>query len=190
MEPITNRVAESDIVVFNLEDLWDEHPILEFDLEPFLFEGLVLREKDFREKVKAHDWQQYDGAHVAVFCSADAIVPTWAYMLIATKLHGMARSVAMGTSKELVRDHFVRAVETVDWSRYAGLPVVIKGCGSKLVPHDAYLLAATKLQAVADKLMYGEPCSSVPLWRRPADTTRPKVAATKPAVPASLKRTS
>lgn len=188
MEPITNRVAQSDIVVFNLEELWDEQPILEFDLEPFLFQGMVLREKDFREQVKEHDWSQYEGAHVAVFCSADAIVPTWAYMLVATKLEGIARSVAMGRTNDLVRDHFVRAIEEVDWSEYAGRPVVVKGCGSKLVPPDAYLLAATKLQEVADKLMYGEPCSSVPLWRRPAETSKSKPAAKKPAVPASLKR--
>src|SRR5690606_25211295 len=103
---IVNRVAESDIVVFNLEALWDGRPVAELDLEPFLYEGLILREKDFREKVKTHDWAQYEGRHVAVFCSADALVPTWAFMLVATKLDGVAASVAHGRAADLVRDHF------------------------------------------------------------------------------------
>ncbi|MEX0822505.1 MAG: DUF2480 family protein [Rhodothermales bacterium] len=188
MEPIANRVEESDIVVFNLEELWDEQPVAEIDIEPFLYEGMILREKDFRQKVSEHDWTQYRDHHVALYCSADAIVPTWAFMLIATKLDGIARSVAMGRRSDLVRDHFVRAIEHVDWSDYEGKPVVVKGCGSKLVPADAYLLAATKLQQVAAKLMYGEPCSSVPLWRRPVESPKPKAGATKPAIPPSLKQ--
>lgn len=190
MEPIVNRVEESEITVFNLEDLWDEQPIVELDIEPFLFEGLVVREKDFREKVRAHDWSQYDGTHVAVYCSADAIVPTWAYMLIASKLEGTARSVALGRQADLVRDHFIRALEQVDWSEYEGIPVVIKGCGSRLVPANAYLVATQKLQAVAGKIMYGEPCSSVPLWRRRQAAAERPAATAKPAIPASLPRKS
>lgn len=193
MEPIVNRVEESDITVFNLEELWDERPVVELDVEPFLFEGLVVREKDFREKVREHDWSQYEGKHMAVFCSADAIVPTWSYMLIASKLDGIAASVALGREADLIRDHFVRALERVDWSEYEGIPVVIKGCGSRLVPPNAYLLATQKLQSVAGKLMYGEPCSSVPLWRRPNETPKRPAAAskpTKPAIPASLQRKS
>ena len=193
MEPLINRVEESDITVFNLEELWDEKPVLELDIEPFLFEGLVVREKDFREKVRAHDWSQYADKHVAVYCSADAIVPTWAYMLIGSKLDGIARSTALGRQADLIRDHFVRALEHVDWSEYEGIPVVIKGCGSRLVPPSAYMLVTQKMQSVAAKIMYGEPCSSVPLWRRarPAATSRPAAAATaKPAVPASLPRKS
>lgn len=207
MEPITNRVEQSDILVFNLEEFWDERPIVELDIEPFLFEGMVLREKDFRQKVRDHDWQQYEEAHVAVFCSADAIVPTWAYMLIATKLDGVARSVTTGRKEDLLREHFARTLERADLSEYRGKPVVIKGCGSKLVPPSAYVLATEKLQGVASKLMYGEPCSSVPLWRRksesttPADTKKPDVkkpgvkkpdikkpGVKKPAVPAALQR--
>lgn len=187
MEPIINRVDESDITVFNLEELWDEQPVVELDIERFLFEGLVVREKDFRAKVREHEWSLYEGKHVAVYCSADAIVPTWSYMLIASKLEGAARSVALGREADLVRDHFVRALEKVDWSAYDGIPVVIKGCGSRRVPPSAYLLATLKLQAVAGKIMYGEPCSSVPLWRR-ARASAERPAAAKPAVPASLPR--
>ena len=177
MEPIVNRVAESDIVVYNLEDLWDGKPVVEFDLAPHLVEGLVLREQPFREAMKAHDWQQYDGQHVAVFCSTDAIIPTWAAMLVASKLVGIAASVASGRAADLVRDHFTRALDAEDWSRFAGKPVVIKGCGSTVVPANAYLIATQKLQGVAGKLMYGEPCSSVPLWRKPKATSAPASAA-------------
>lgn len=180
MEPILNRVAESDLEVYNLEALWDGHPVVELDIAPWLVQGLVLREKAFRAAVQQHDWAQYAGQHVAVFCATDAIVPTWAYMLIGTKLADLARSVAFGRATDLVRDHFTRALEAEDWSRYEGRIVVVKGCASRIVPTNAYLIATQRLQAVAAKLMYGEPCSSVPLWRKsrpePADT------AAKPAV--------
>ena len=169
--PVANRVAQSDLVVFDLEELWDGCPVVEFDFAPFLFEGIVVREKAFRGHVKAHDWSRYEGCHVAIGCSADAIVPTWAYMLIASKLDGIARSVALGRAEDLVRDHFVRAIEAIDWVAYEDRPVVVKGCGSGIVPANAYLTVTARLQQVARKLMYGEPCSSVPLWRRAATTT-------------------
>jgi hypothetical protein len=167
MEPIVNRVAESEIEVYNLDALWDGAPVVELDVEPFLVEGLILREKVFREHVKAHDWTPYAGRHVAVYCSADAIVPTWAYMLIAAKLDGVARSVAFGRAADLVRDSFTRALDAEDWSAYQDRIVVVKGCGTGAVPVSAYVDAMQRLQRVARKLMYGEPCSSVPLWRRP-----------------------
>lgn len=191
MEPIINRVEESDILVFNLEEYWDERPVVELDIEPFLFEGLVVREKDFREKVRDHDWHQYEGAHVAIFCSADAIIPTWAFMLIASKLDGIAQSVTSGRREDAIREHFARALDRADFEAYRDRPVVIKGCGSRLVPPSAYVAATQKLQGVASKLMYGEPCSSVPLWRRPAKAApnQAKPAAVKkPAIPAALQR--
>lgn len=187
MEPIVNRVAESDIEVYDLALLWDGQPVVEFDLAPFLVEGLILREKEFRQHVKEHDWAHYADRHVAVFCSTDAIVPTWAFMLVASKLEGTARSVGYGSAQDVVRDHFVRALEAEDWSRYADQIVVIKGCGNAVVPPNAYLLATQKLQGVARKLMYGEPCSSVPLWRRPTPKTAAaarSAGAARPAVPA------
>ena len=172
MEPIINRVAESEIEVYNLDALWDGKSVVEFDVVPFLVEGLILREKAFREHVKAHDWTLYTDRHVAVFCSTDAIVPTWAYMLIASKLDGLARSVAFGRKEDLVREYFTRALDVEDWSKYRDRIVVVKGCGTGVVPTSAYVGAMQKLQGVARKLMYGEPCSSVPLWRRP----KPQVA--------------
>jgi hypothetical protein len=191
MEPIVNRVAESDIVVYNLEELWDGRPVVEFDLAPHLVEGLVLREKPFREAMKTHDWAQYRDRHVAVFCSTDAIIPTWASMLVASKLVGVAASVASGRAADLVRDHFTRALEAEDWSQYEDRIVVIKGCGSKVVPQGAYLIATQKLRGVVRKLMYGEPCSSVPLWRKPKAKAKAKgataAATAKAAKPAGLK---
>lgn len=178
---IVNRVAESDLAVFDLAALWDGRPVVLFDLAPFLVEGLVLRERPFREALGAHDWHRYDGRHVAVHCTTDALVPTWAYLLVATRLHGHAVSVAFGTEADLRRDHFVRALEEVDWRRYADKPVVVKGCGSDVVSTDAYLIATQKLQDVAAKLMYGEPCSAVPLWRRPKSEVLAPAAPAKPA---------
>ena len=176
---VTNRVAESEIATFNLEALWDEAEVVEFDLAPFLVEGLMLKEKPFRDDVKNHDWEQYEGQHVAVHCSTDAIVPTWAFMLVATKLEGIAASVAFGNKEELVRDYFTRALDDVDWQQYEDRPVVVKGCGTGIVPESAYLQATQKLQGVARKLMFGEACSAVPLWRRPQKKKRPKAAGAK-----------
>ncbi len=167
MEPIVNRVAESDIEVFDLSAIWGDSKVVEFDLAPFLFQGLILKEKDFRQSMKDQDWSEFAGAHVAVHCSIDAIIPTWAYMLVAARLKDYAATVGFGTPAELIRDYFVRALDDFDWSIYQEKIVVIKGCGNHVVPMDAYLIATQKLQDVARKLMYGEPCSSVPLWRRP-----------------------
>ncbi|MEL6443427.1 MAG: DUF2480 family protein [Bacteroidota bacterium] len=191
---LVNRVAQSDIAVYDLAALWDGAPVVSFDLAPYLVRGLVLRERDFRQAMKDYGWPQHDGQHVAVSCSTDAIIPTWAYMLVASKLDGIARSVAFGSEQDLVRDHFVRALEAEDWSAYAGKPVVIKGCGGTIVPTHAYLVATQKLQGVAKKLMYGEPCSSVPIWREkkatPATNAATRsVGVTKPggvAKPAGL----
>lgn len=167
MEPIENTVADSEIEVYNLADLWDDAPITELDISDFLVEGLMLKEKEFREEVKEHDWSQYDGQHVALYCSTDAIVPTWGYMLIASKLHDTARSTTFGRAEDVRDDYYARALEQEDWSQYEDKPVVVKGCGSETVPEMAYVRATQKLQDVARKLMYGEPCSSVPIWRRP-----------------------
>ena len=187
MEPIENRVADSEIQVFNLADLWDDRPVTEVDISAFLVEGLMLKEKEFRQGVKEHDWSQFEDEHVALYCSTDAIVPTWGYMLIASKLRDVAASTTFGRAEDLRREYYVRALEDVDWSAYEDRPVVIKGCGSDVVPEMAYVRATQKLQAVARKLMYGEPCSSVPLWRRPKEESSPPdadaVGVKKPDLP-------
>lgn len=187
MDPIENQVAQSEIAVYNLADLWDDPPLREFDIKEFLVEGLMLKEETFREAADEHDWSQYEGEHVALFCSTDAIIPTWGYMLVASKLKDVARSTTLGRAEDLRREYYTRALENEDWSRFEDRPVVIKGCGSDVVPEMAYVRATQKLQDVARKLMYGEPCSSVPIWRRPSPD-RPKpdakaVGVKKPDLP-------
>lgn len=177
---IVNRVAQSDIQTLDLTSLWDNSPIVEFDIAPFLHRGLVLREKDFRQRVKETDWSAYEGKHVALECSADAIVPTWAYMLIASKLEGTAASVSYGNEENLRRDYFTRVLDEYDWSQHAGNPVVVKGCSNDVVPESAFVLATQRLQHVAAKVMYGEACSAVAIWRKKKKTPSKKSAGKKP----------
>lgn len=176
---IVNRVAESAIETLDLAALAPEAPV-GFDLAPFLYKGLVLREREFRAGLKAHDWQAYAGKAVAVHCSADALVPTWAYMLVTARLDGAAASVAAGTPAEVRQRALVAALDALEWERYRDVPVVLKGCGNDLVPLDAFVQATRHLQGVASKIMYGEPCSSVPVWRRPSAGTPGAAGAVKP----------
>ena len=162
-----NRVAESAIETLDLAGLAPPEP-LGFDLEPFLYRGLVLREREFRQSLKDLDWEVYRDAAVAVFCSTDALVPTWAYMLVAARLEGTAAEVTAGTPEAVRQAALVDALGGLDWERYRDAPVVLKGCGNDLVPLDAFVQATRRLQGVAAKVMYGEPCSSVPVWRRPS----------------------
>lgn len=186
--PIVNRVAESAIETLDLAALAPPEPVA-FDLEPFLYKGLVLRERDFRQALKETDWQPFRDRTVAVFCSADALVPTWAYMLVAARLGGVAGQVSAGTPDDVRRAGLTAALDAHDWSRYQDAPVVVKGCGNDLVPLDAFVQATRRLQGVAAKIMYGEPCSSVPVWRRPAATASVLTASKKPtsAKPAGTK---
>ena len=163
---IVNRVAESAIETLDLAALAPPEPAA-FDLAPFLYRGLVLREREFRQSLKDLDWEPYRGVSVAVFCSADALVPTWAYMLVAARLSGVAVDVTAGTPEAVRQSALVAALDGLDWDRYRDAPVVLKGCGNSLVPLDAFVQATRRLQGVAAKVMYGEPCSSVPVWRRP-----------------------
>ncbi len=189
---IVNKVAESDIRVFNLESLWDKRSVVELDIAEWLFKGLVLKEKDFRAHVKSQDWEAYADQHLAIFCSTDAILPTWATMLVASRAEPFAASVTLGRSDAVVRSYFDKALEEVDWSEFDNSPVVIKGCASKIVPQSAYVRATTKLQQHASKLMFGEPCSAVPLWRKKTATVqRAVVAGSKPvSLPPGLPRPS
>ena len=183
-----NRVAESAIETLDLAALAPAEDVVVFDLAPFLYRGLVLREREFREALKDHDWAPYAGRDVAVSCSADALVPTWAYMLVAAKLGTAgAGSVTAAPPDEVRRARFAAALDAADWSRYRDRPVVVKGCGNDVVPLDGFVQATRRLQGVASKVMYGEACSSVPVWRRPAPAAggagRPaaKPAGVKPA---------
>ena len=167
MEPIVNKVANSGIQVVDLASLIPANPVRIVDLEPFLFGGLILREKHFRQEVKAVDWDAFQGADVGIICSVDTIVPTWAYMLISSRLHGIAASITAGDEETVRRERFRRSADQYDWTQHKDRIVVVKGCGTSEVPDAAFVQAMTKLQSVAAKVMFGEPCSSVPIWRRP-----------------------
>ncbi|MEM6336538.1 MAG: DUF2480 family protein [Bacteroidota bacterium] len=173
---LVNRVAQSNIVVYDLETLWDGREIAEFDIQPYLFHGLILKELDFRKALKEIDWTAYENRHVAVFCSADAVIPTWAFMLVGSNLKDVAASVVFGRRDDLIRDHFTRALAAKDWSAFQDQVVVVKGCNSGIVPVNAYVQAQAHLQGIARRLMYGEPCSFVPTWRRPSKR-QPKLPA-------------
>jgi hypothetical protein len=167
VEPIVNKVANSGIQVVDLASLIPANPVRIVDLEPFLFGGLILREKHFRQEVKGFEWDAYRGADVGIICSVDTIVPTWAYMLISSRLTGVAASVTVGDEEIVRRERFLRSADQYDWAQHEDRIVVVKGCGTSDVPDTAFVQAMTRLQEVAAKVMFGEPCSSVPIWRRP-----------------------
>ncbi|HYE56974.1 MAG TPA: DUF2480 family protein [Rhodothermales bacterium] len=179
---IVNRVAESDLTVFDLGALWDDAPVAELDIAPWLHRGFVLREKDFRAAAAAHDWSAYADQHVAVYCSTDALVPPWAWMLVTAKLREAgARRVTVGREADLRREHFAEALAAHDFEAYRDRIAMVKGCGAATVPPSAYADAMRRLMTVARKVMYGEPCSSVPLWRR-SEVKGPKSEKVKPSV--------
>lgn len=165
-EEIINRVANSKLVTFNLEDYYPEGERKSLDIKDWLLEGFVLREKEFREKAKNFDWSIYKNCYVVLTCSSNAIVPGWAYMLLATYLNPNVKKVVIGDLEILETLLFAEALQNLDISSYEGKPVIIKGCSQKPVPPNAYLQLIQKLQPVAKSLMYGEACSSVPLYKK------------------------
>lgn len=165
-ENITNRVAQSGLISFDLAGLFPSGERVVYDIKDNLFHGLILKEKDFREFVKQHDWTQYQGKNVAVTCSADAVVPTWAYMLLANRMAPYADNVVFGSPEILENVIFERAIEKLDIENYRDQRIVIKGCGDIAVPVSAYVKLTAKLTAVAKSIMYGEPCSTVPIFKR------------------------
>lgn len=165
-ENIVNKVAQSGLVSIDLAELYPAGERVVYDIKDNLFMGLMLREKDFREFIKEHDWTQYQGKHVALTCSADAIVPTWAYMLLANKLSPQASTVVFGDLKTLETVLFDRALAEMDLEKYRDQRLVIKGCGDIAVPESAYVSLTQKLTGLAKSIMYGEPCSTVPIYKR------------------------
>ncbi len=164
-EEIVNKVAASGLVTINLEDLYVQGERRVIDLAGWLYEGIVLREKDFRDAIKSHDWHQYNDALVAVHCTADAIVPTWAYMLITAALQPYARKIVFGDVTQLETELFNDKLATLDPAPYAGARVVIKGCSKVSVPVSAYMALTARLQPHVRSIMFGEPCSTVPVYK-------------------------
>ena len=166
MTEIINKVASSGLITFNLEDYYTPGERVELDIKNWLYEGLVLREKDFREQLKNYDWSIFENKFVAVFCSADAIVPTWAYMLIATYLHPFAHKIIFGNLKDLEKFLFIDALNVVDFSQYKDERIVVKGCSKIKVPESIYVEVTNRLLPYARSIMFGEPCSTVPVYKR------------------------
>lgn len=164
---IINRVSSSALVTFDLEEYYTPGERVVIDIKDQLFQGLILREKDFREYIKQHGWSEYKNKFIAIQCSADAIVPTWAYMLLTIALEPYARRIIFGTQEELEAQLFREKLAAVDWSVFKDAKVVIKGCSKVNVPVSAYVETTNKLRPLAASLMFGEPCSTVPLYKKP-----------------------
>jgi len=165
-ENIVNKVAQSGLVTLDPAAFYPGGERVVYDIKDNLFQGLILREKDFREFVKNHDWSQYQGKNIAVTCSADAIVPAWAYMLIANKLAPYAKDVVFGDAAVLETVLFEKSMASMDVEQYRDQRIVIKGCGEIEVPVSAYVELTKKLTPVAKSIMFGEPCSTVPIYKR------------------------
>lgn len=167
-ETIVNKVAQSGLVTVDLARFAPQGARVLYDIKDNLFHGLILREKDFREFVKTHDWSQYTDQYVAITCTADAIVPTWAYMLLANRLEPYVKDMAFGDLSTLETVLYERALAKLDMEAYRDQRVVVKGCGDIDVPESAFVNFTAKLSKVAKSILYGEPCSTVPVFKRKA----------------------
>jgi hypothetical protein len=164
-DEIVNRVANSSLVTFNLEDYYHKGERVLYDIKQNLFQELILKEKDFREFVKNYDWSQYKGKNVGIVCTADAIVPTWAYMLLATKLEPFVSIVIFGDLEKLEQALYQQALSAINPEEYRNAKVVVKGCGDVPVPVFAYVEISRILTPIVQSIMYGEPCSTVPIYK-------------------------
>ncbi len=165
-EVIINKVAQSSIVTVDLEKFFPKGETAVFDLKDHLFMELILKEKDYREALKKLDWNIYENKNVCITCSADAIIPVWAYMLAATYLQPLARDVVFGNETFLHEVLFLKNLWKIDAKEYDGKRVVVKGCGEKKIPDAAYVEITKILRPVAKSIMYGEPCSTVPIYKQ------------------------
>ena len=164
-DEIINKVANSILVVFDLEDYYPKETRAQIDISHWLLEGFLLKEKDFRAHLKNHDWSQYQDQYVAINCSTDAIIPAWASILVAVQLAPFAKKIIDGTLEDLNASLYEELLRNIDFSIYKDKPVIIKGCSRKPVPMRAYILAAHYLHPFAKSIMYGEACSAVPLFK-------------------------
>lgn len=165
MSEIVNKVAESGLITLDLEIFYPKEDILSFDLKEHLFMGLILKEKDFRASLQSLDWSIYQGKAVALFCSADAIIPLWAYMLVTSYLNPIAKRVLSGAPEEARKQLFIENIRALDPAQFSGSRVVVKGCGDIEIGEYAFVEITSILQPVVKSLMYGEPCSTVPVYK-------------------------
>jgi len=166
MDEIINKVANSSLQVFDLEDYYIPGIRTQIDLAPWLYEGFILKEKEFRETLKNHDWQQYQDHFIAVHCSTDAILPAWAMILVTVHVSPYAKKVIYGSVEDLETILYSEILSKLDYSIYMDKPIILKGCSKKPVPQSAYILAVQQLQNYAKSILFGEACSAVPLYKR------------------------
>ncbi len=164
-EEIVNRVTTSKLITIDLEDFYPEGQRIVFDISKWLFEGLILKEKDFRERVEDHDWSQYKDTYVALSCSTDAIIPSWAYLLITVKLSPFTKKIVVGNLELLETTIFQEIISNIQLDIYKNKPIIIKGCSHKPIPETASVQLIEKLQPVVKSIMFGEACSTVPLYK-------------------------
>ncbi len=165
-DAIINKVADSGLVSLDLENYYPKGEVVVFDMKDHLFMGLILKEKDFREALKNLDWEIYKNKYVAVTCTADAVIPVWAYMLVASNLSSVAKDFLMGDEKELHRTLFLKNLSAINTQEFADKRIVIKGCGETPIGEFAYTEITKLLRPVAKSIMYGEPCSTVPVYKK------------------------
>jgi hypothetical protein len=166
MEEIVNKVAQSGLISLDLEDYYPQEEIVEFDIKQYLFMEMILKEKDFRAAMQGLDWEQYRNKIVAITCSADAVIPFWAYMLIMTYLEPIAAFAGFGTKTQLHHTQFMKNLNAIDISQYTDQRIVVKGCGDKGAGEAAYVEITRLLRPVVKSIMYGEPCSTVPIYKK------------------------
>jgi len=165
-KPLVNRVASSGLITLNLEEYFPKEAVVSFDLKDYLYMELILKEKEFRAALTEHDWSQYEGKHIALHCSTDAIVPTWAYMLVVTYAAPHALSITQGNVEMVYATHYYKTLSKLDVTQYEDKRIVVKGCNNKPVPVAAYTELVRLLQPHAKSIMYGEPCSTVPIYKK------------------------
>jgi hypothetical protein len=166
METFVNKVAESGIITLNLEDYYPSEEVVVFDMKDHLFMGLILKEKDFREMLKTFDPSPFSGKIAAITCSTDAIIPVWAYMLVASALQPVSKKVVLGTAVQAVDQLLLESINAINTEAFEGQRVVIKGCGELPITEAAYVAITQKLRPVVKSIMYGEPCSTVPVYKK------------------------
>jgi Protein of unknown function (DUF2480) len=164
-EPFVNKVAESGLITIDLENWYPKGESAVFDMKDYLFMGLIVKEKDFREALKNFDWSVYQNKNVAITCTADAIIPVWAFMLVAAYLQPVAKEIVMGDEKELHKTLFLN-IAAIEVNEYADKRIVIKGCGETPIADYVYMEITKLLRPVVKSIMYGEPCSTVPVYKK------------------------
>jgi len=165
-DEIVNRVSQSSLITIDPEDYFPKVEIVEIDLKDILFQGQILREKDLRDFIKSHNWSIYKDKNVAIHCSEEAIIPIWAYLLLSIAVEPFAKKIFYGNRELLIKQLFIEAIEKEDWGRYTDTKVVIKGCGKIPIPTEIYVDIVTRLTPIANSVMFGEACSTIPLYKR------------------------